>query len=180
MTEYSVRETAGERIQILSRPLALPGCCAICGFNGTNASDLTDQRIFVDFNLDVDYYGRIYWCSTCFLQGANNLGWLSVDQAEQLRAKISVLESERIVLLEQNERLRASLSSLLGRSDDPSISVLLGDSENERRQGEDSDGAVGDSEQPESSLDESSSVEGFSSVSADSRGDNPEQFEFKL
>lgn len=173
MPDYIVRETAGNRIQVISRPLTLPGCCAICGYVGTNEGDRADIRVFLDFQLDIDYYGRVYWCSACLLEAANALGWLSVDQAEELRRKITEQESELIVLREQNERLRSSLSSLLGRADDPSVPVLLGAVEHERGKEQSSEGAESDSESDESSSDEPVSVEGRTSVPTDSSGDGP-------
>lgn len=178
MTEYSVRETAGERIQVLSRPLSLPGVCAVCGFNGTNVNDPSDQRVFIDYHLDIDYYGRVYWCSACLLQAANNLGWMGVSQVEDLRARDTALESELIVLREQNERLRASLANLLGSPDNTSIPVLLDGAEPVRGESEDSQGATTDRESTQLTLDESVSSEGFSSLSADSSGfDSTRQFE---
>lgn len=180
--DYSVRETVGERLQVLPVPLVLPGKCACCGFVGTNEGDRGDKRVFIDFLLDIDYYGRVYLCSTCLRQAANALSWISLGQAEDLRNKVSQQESELIVLREQNERLRASLVNLLGRSDDPSVPVLLGDSSSERRESEDSEGAVGDSSQGELPLDESPSVEGPDSISADPSGDddNDTLGEFRL
>lgn len=170
MSDYSVRETVGDRLQVIARPLTLPGVCAVCGYAGTNAGDDADKRVFLDFQLDVDFYGRVYFCSTCLRQAANALSWLSLDQSEKLTNKIATQESELIVLREQNERLRGSLASLLGRSDDPSIPVLLGDTESVGREGKDSQGTDVDSQSEQLTLDESPSVEGPNSVSTDFDG----------
>lgn len=124
--DFNVSETAGNRIQVITRPLTLPGCCAICGYTGTNVGDPGDVRVFIDWQLDLEFYGRVYICSGCLLEAANSLGWLGVKQAEELREKVASQESELIVLREQNERLRASLASLLGESDNINTDLLSG------------------------------------------------------
>jgi hypothetical protein len=131
--EYNVQETAGNgRIMIIPRPLTLPGNCAVCGYSGTVQGAEGDTRVFIDFQLDIDYHGRVYWCSTCLLEASNLLGWLGVEQAEKLRETIATQESELIVLREQNERLRSSLASLLGKPDNDIHSVLADDSSDEQ------------------------------------------------
>jgi len=161
--EFNVQETAGDRITVIARPLTLPGCCAICGYSGTNAGDPGDVRVFIDWQLDLEYYGRVYICSTCLLQASESLGWLGVKQAEELREKVASQESELIVLREQNERLRASLASLLGQSDNPDISVLVSDAEDLRQGNHTSEGE-------QLALDESSSEQEPVRVSGDSDG----------
>lgn len=175
-----VGETAGNRLQVISRPLTGPGCCAICGYNGTNTNNPADVRVFLDFQLDIDYYGRIYWCSGCLLEAANALGWTSVGQTEELRGKVSEQESELIVLREQNERLRSSLSSLLGQSDNSSVDIMLDSPEVLGAGDESSEGTIIDSEQSESSSDELVSVERPDGISSDSSNESNDFGEFKL
>lgn len=149
MPEFIVQETAGNgRIMIIARPLTLPGNCAVCGFSGTVQGAEGDTRVFIDFQLDIDYFGRVYFCSTCLLEAANLLGWLGVEQAEKLRATIASQESELIVLREQNERLRSSLASLLGQSDDNISSVLPDDRKDEQQGEQESEGTESPSDSP--------------------------------
>ncbi len=134
--DYIVQEMAGNgRIMIIARPLTLPGCCAVCGYSGTVQGAEGDTRVFIDWQLDTEFYGRVYMCSGCLLEASTLLGWLGVEQAELLRAKIASQESELIILREQNERLRSSLASLLGKPDDDILHVL-DDSDSDEQQGE--------------------------------------------
>ena len=145
--EFNVQETAGNgRIMVIARPLTLPGICAVCGYSGTVQGAEGDTRVFIDFQLDIDYYGRVYFCSTCLLEAANLLGWLGVEQAEKMRETIATQESELIVLREQNERLRSSLASLLGKSDDDIRSVLADDSSDEQQGEQESEGTESSSD----------------------------------
>jgi hypothetical protein len=162
--DYNVQETAGNgRIMIIARPLTLPGCCAVCGYSGTVQGAEGDTRVFIDFQLDLDYHGRVYWCSTCLLEAATLLGWLGVKQAEELLARVASQESELIILREQNERLRSSLASLLGQSD-TSVSDLLSSSSEVEQSG---------SKEPEGNqltLDESVSEQESAGIPSNSGG----------
>jgi len=117
MSDFIVRETAGERIRVLSRPIVAPGKCVVCGHTGTNDTGDPQEVLFFDFSFDIDYYGRVYFCTQCMVQMMGSLGFITPTQAEQLRDKVAEQESELIVLRDQNERLRGSLNSLLGGSD---------------------------------------------------------------
>lgn len=166
--EFIVNETAGDRITLIPRPLTLPGCCAVCGYSGTNVGDAGDIRVFIDWQLDVEFYGRVYLCSDCILQAANALGWLGVKQAEELRAKVSEQESELIVLREQNERLRASLASLLGQPDTPVGDILVYSDENVGEGNQNTETDERQEGQSDSSSDESFSESGSAGISSDS------------
>jgi hypothetical protein len=162
--DYNVQETAGNgRIMIIARPLTLPGCCAVCGYSGTVQGAEGDTRVFIDFQLDLDYHGRVYWCSTCLLEAATLLGWLGVKQAEELLARVASQESELIILREQNERLRLSLASLLGQSNIPVPNILYGTLTDERQGEQESSGN-------QLTLDESPSQSESAGISSDSNG----------
>jgi len=170
--EFSVNETAGDRISLIPRPLTLPGCCAICGYVGTNVGNEGDVRVFIDWQLDVEFYGRVYLCSDCLLQASVALGWLGVKQAEELRAKVSEQESELIVLREQNERLRASLASLLGQPDEPVSDILFSIVEAEQQRNQDLEASERQEGQSDSSSDESSSESRSVGIPSDSSSGN--------
>lgn len=123
MTELIVRETVGERIQVLPRPIVLPGKCAVCGHTGTNNTGDGTPVLFIDIGLDIDYYGRVYFCTTCAIQVMDTIGFITPTAAEALRQQIQSQESELITLRTQNAQLRSALGSLLGQPD-PSV---LGD-----------------------------------------------------
>ena len=160
--DYIQQETVGNgRIMIIPRPLTLPGSCAVCGYSGTVQGAEGDTRVFIDFQLDLDYHGRVYWCSTCLLEAATLLGWLGVKQAEELRNSVASQESELIVLREQNERLRSSLASLLGKPDTSVSNLLSSSNEDEQPGGQ-------ESPSDQLTLDESSSEQESAGVSSDS------------
>jgi hypothetical protein len=62
------------RFQIVDRPLALPGKCAVCG---------AVDRPVVDFGFDLDDYGVVYICVDDFKAGARLLGLVDVSQLVQ-------------------------------------------------------------------------------------------------
>lgn len=70
-------------VQILNIPIAAPGTCVICGSPGD------DKRKFIDFNLTIDYFGVVYFCTFCFSEIANacnfieNSGYQSLLQRNQ-------------------------------------------------------------------------------------------------
>lgn len=80
------------RFQILDQNrLIAPGKCAGCGgFTG---------RHFVDFGLELDFYGVVYLClEYCFTEVANQIGFASPDQVESLKARIDSYKGHTDVL----------------------------------------------------------------------------------
>lgn len=100
---------SSNRIQILDRPVSLPGKCAVCGYSGGAAKD---DRKFIDFGFDIDFYGVVYFCSSCVLSSVNVLGWISPKQVEELKSVVASLEIKVQELLSENAKLRAGLDSL--------------------------------------------------------------------
>lgn len=68
-------EVARSRFKLLDKPFAHPGKCAVCG---------AVNRSVVDFDLDLDEYGRVYFCVTCLTQVAHDN--LDMVDAHELRA----------------------------------------------------------------------------------------------
>jgi len=155
-----ISETAGQRIQVLARPIVSPGKCAICGHVGTNETGDRSPVYFIDIGLDVDYYGRVYLCTTCVVQMGNVLGFTSPVETENHRTRLQEQESELIVLREQNERLRASLVNLLGVANDSSVPILLDGSKDEQSGEPSVETSPSDGAGKKSSSDKSSSSKG--------------------
>jgi hypothetical protein len=84
MPEISYREAS--RIQVLEAPRMNPGTCVICG------AARTDDRDYLDFGLTIDFYGVVYFCTLCFQEVCNHLGFLTKEQV--------------IALEEENDRFR--------------------------------------------------------------------------
>jgi hypothetical protein len=55
MVTYHGEDTSS-RFAVLQSPVALPAKCAVCG---------TPQGPLLDFGLDIDMYGVVYFCLTC-------------------------------------------------------------------------------------------------------------------
>lgn len=58
-------------------PPAAPGKCVVCGYSGGKDED---ERTFIDFGFDLDYYGVVYFCSGCMTEIANVLGFYDHEQ----------------------------------------------------------------------------------------------------
>lgn len=76
MAELTLSQLNG-RFKLLDRPMALPGKCAVCG---------AVNRPVVDFDMDLDVYGAVYFCVECLTCAAALLGM--VDGALLTRAEL--------------------------------------------------------------------------------------------
>lgn len=101
MTE--VINTPGSRLNFSDFPTAIPGKCTICGSVGG------DGRKFVDFGLDLEFYGVVYFCTLCFTNALNELGWLSPEQNSAFRKKCNDAIDKIAELEAQNVQLRSAL-----------------------------------------------------------------------
>lgn len=111
------------RFQVLNEnQLIAPGKCAGCG-GVTN-------RHFIDFGLELDFYGVVYLClETCFTEVANQIGFISPEQAESLKKQILVGNEANAVLLTQLGALENVRDAIAGYSSvDPSVAADRGDS----------------------------------------------------
>lgn len=99
--------TAQDRIQILEgHPPLAPGCCYVCTSVGG------DGRKFMDMAKTMKKYGRIYFCSLCFEEMADNLGWMGPANVERMTITNIEMAHEIRELKEEN----AKLSSIIGSS----------------------------------------------------------------
>lgn len=103
-----LRNNTDDRIQVLDFPKAAPGKCAICGFAGGIESD---ERKFIDWGFDLDFYGAIILCEKCVECMANALGFASPWQIFAVEKLCSSL-TDRVTELEtENAGLRNSIGS---------------------------------------------------------------------
>ena len=70
------------RIRIINAPILNPGTCAICG------TSRTDDRKYIDFGLDVDFVGVMYFCTFCFHELIRALGCLLPEEWTQLQEEL--------------------------------------------------------------------------------------------
>lgn len=96
------------KFKIVDQPYALPSKCAFCGI-GHNEDG---KRVFIDTTLDLDWYGVVYICSTCFIQVAQALGFIAPEAWEKVveSSTNSLIENEQ--LKGENEGLRVAVSAL--------------------------------------------------------------------
>jgi hypothetical protein len=94
-------------VKVIPHPIALPGKCSLCG-----ASDNDDGRKYVDIGFELDFYGVIYFCTHCFIQIADSIGYIAPEVNEVIYNDMA-RHANRVSELEaENVKLRVSLSSL--------------------------------------------------------------------
>lgn len=102
------KNSVDSRIQLLDRPKAAPGHCAICGFAGGFESD---GRKFIDWGWDIDFYGAVIICSLCVENIANLLGFASPEQVAGYENSLTVYLLRVSDLEAENAGLRSSVDS---------------------------------------------------------------------
>ncbi len=95
----------GGRFNVTNAPHALPSKCVVCGSWGG------DGRKFVDFGMDIDFYGAIYFCSVCLTECCNKLGYINPDQWQSVNTMNDELISRVQTLEADNVNLRSALSA---------------------------------------------------------------------
>lgn len=90
------------KYRILAVPMFKPGKCGNCG------ASKNDGRQYIDFGLEVDWYGTVYLCTDCLKDIAVNAG-LFKEQEEKMLALM--VENERLIALkEQGENLHETVT----------------------------------------------------------------------
>lgn len=85
------------RFKLLDAPFALPGKCAVCGF-AASGEDQTDRRQYLDFGLDIDYYGVVYICTTCLNEVAVGMGYALPEVVDSIREESEQVKADLIRL----------------------------------------------------------------------------------
>jgi len=85
------------RFQLVDSP-ALPGKCACCGYAASGDTEPSDRRQYVDFGVDIDYYGVVYLCTACIATVATGLGFILPEIADEIKAESEAVKSELIRL----------------------------------------------------------------------------------
>lgn len=97
-----------DRIQIHAMPPAAPGHCALCG---------TTQGPVIDFGMNMEFFGVIYFCvENCLVNIANAFDYHSPRQWKMLMNQMENQRQEINELRDENEQLRTSIDSLAGLS----------------------------------------------------------------
>ncbi len=104
------------RIQLLDRPFASPGKCAVCG---------SVTRPVIDFNFNLDWYGAVYFCVECMADAGRVIGLVPIEEMsalvqENLSTVISYCSANNLVVIpkEQYDAARSIVSALTSSFND--------------------------------------------------------------
>lgn len=94
------------KYQISDVPMFKPGKCANCG------ASKNDGRRYVDFGLEVDWYGTVFLCGDCLTDVANAMGLFDKfkEAIEEVKANSFSLD----VLREQGFAVQYNLEKTIG------------------------------------------------------------------
>jgi hypothetical protein len=82
-------QQGSNKIQISEHANVAPNKCANCSFSGREPG-----RYFIDFGVDLEFYGTVYLCTSCFAECANIIGWISPAEADRLKLRDAELTDE--------------------------------------------------------------------------------------
>lgn len=114
MTSSIIPEfNAQSRFLFIEGPLQqLPHCCASCRRYDNANPDLEGHLQFLDFNVEVEFFGKIFLCRDCLREVNNQLGWADEIQVERAQAHVQDLLEQVRLLSEENENLRNAVGNL--------------------------------------------------------------------
>ena len=109
---HPLKQTPQDRFKVLDQPYPSPHKCVGCGVD----HNMDGTRQFIDTTYELDFYGVVLLCSTCFLEIANALKYISPEQWEGIvkSSTDSLIDNER--LKEENESLRLAIRTLASSS----------------------------------------------------------------
>lgn len=132
------------RFLFIEAPLQqLPHNCASCRRYDRPEPDREGHLTFIDFNVDIEFFGKIFICEDCLREMVNQFGWADENQVKRYNnAKAGLLEQIKL-LSEENENLRNAVGNLSSLA---TATVSLGSSYVVPVEGseETPDGSVGD------------------------------------
>ena len=85
------------RVQRLNAPVALPGHCAMC------RSARSDDRDYIDINLQIELFGCVLFCTPCFREIAAACDYMPIDNHKLI---VSQLQMEIVNVKEELERIK--------------------------------------------------------------------------
>lgn len=96
------------RVSIIPIPIAQPGVCCLCG------SAHCEDRSYVDFGKQLDWYGAVYFCTICFSEIANMCGYVQVEKVITYQGELSELQAKFTLLSEKYEIVEKALHAISG------------------------------------------------------------------
>jgi hypothetical protein len=84
-----------------------PGTCSLCG-----SADGNDRK-FIDFGKQLDWYGAVYFCSECMREVSEAIGYIPVDNFDRLHDSYRELTVKFDQLETSHGALKDAFRSLL-------------------------------------------------------------------
>ena len=113
-------QQGSNKVQITASPMVAPNQCVNCGFSGT-----AEGRYYIDFGVDIEYYGTVLLCTDCFGETAGRIGWITPEVQDHMNSEIVRQQEELTVLRIIKDKYDAIVSATRAVSGD-NDSVALG------------------------------------------------------
>jgi hypothetical protein len=104
-----------DKVQFIKgTPPCQPGKCAICGNCGDGNSE------FLDIGLELDYYGVVYFCSTCVYGDIlKALDLVTREKYQELEGRLTEVTAEYLRLRIEKEELKNALGAVVNNFSPP-------------------------------------------------------------
>jgi hypothetical protein len=111
------------KFQVLTEPLQqFPNKCVGCHRYGR--SNEQEQPVqFIDFNAEVEFFGKIFICTSCVTEMAGQLGFMTPENVKKLIEKKSQLIRDVSELLNDREELTNALAGFRRVFGDPDLTI---------------------------------------------------------
>ena len=107
--EYNLQS----RFQFLVEPLpCLPHKCACCGRSFSPDPNPDEKLQFLDWNLEIEFFGKVYLCTDCLREACNQMGYASPEQVTRLESELKASKNTATAYMKENQELRNALASL--------------------------------------------------------------------
>lgn len=112
-------QQGSNKVQITASPMVAPNQCCNCGFSGQQ-----EGRFYIDFGIDIEFYGTVLLCTECFAETAGRIGWITPEINDALQGEIAILHQELNNLRVVEEKYNAIVSATRSISGDNDSSDL--------------------------------------------------------
>lgn len=99
-------QQAAAKIRVLAAAVAAPGTCIVCGSAGG------DDREFLDIDMDIEYYGAVYFCTHCLGETVGAMGYVSRETVAATEAELEALKIERAQAFNKEQLVNEFLDTL--------------------------------------------------------------------
>jgi hypothetical protein len=111
------------KFQVLTEPLQqLPHKCVGCQRYSRN-NEQEQPLQFIDFNAEVEFFGKIFICTSCVTEMAGQLGFMAPEHVKELIEKKSQLIRDVSALLNDREELTNALAGFRRVFGNPDVTI---------------------------------------------------------